>query len=202
MNCKFCNRWGNDCPVAVCMGCGTPVCFGYGSGRAQCPVCLYGRLPGWSVNNKTCGYKGCEGEAVFLSVPRVKRCCKACATRPTVGKTKLMDYVNEMILERRLRFLRMDHPSAQMMIDHLRYVKNCRSVILFEEYEKHELYFVAKMAEVEFREALVSVYGERNAGNMRYTEEAANHPQIKDAAKAWLVAQNAWSRKQAETAAS
>ena len=106
--CQHCRRWGSDCAIAFCMGCGTPVCHGYGSARGQCPVCLLGRLPGWHFTNKSCGYKGCTEEAIYYSVPRIKRCCKTHAKRAKVRGETLADYVTRMIKERRLRYIRVD----------------------------------------------------------------------------------------------
>jgi len=80
VTCPHCNRWGDECKPAQCEGCGTWQCFSNGT----CKVCLYGHLSGWSkgfMDGKTCGYKGCDREAVFFGLPRVKRCCAECAPR-------------------------------------------------------------------------------------------------------------------------
>jgi len=123
MACRHCNRWGNsDCGIVVCMGCGTPVCSGHGIARAQCPVCLYGRLPGWSIGfgSRTCGYKGCQNEVAFLSVPRIGTCCLECASRPKVmaygGRVSLAEYVERRVKENRLRFIRPDSDMFRKMV--------------------------------------------------------------------------------------
>lgn len=88
MTCPYCNRWGEECKPAQCEGCGTWQCFGNGTGNGRCKVCLYGHLSGWSkgfLGGKTCGYKGCDREAVFFGVPRVKRCCAECASRVKIA---------------------------------------------------------------------------------------------------------------------
>lgn len=92
MACDTCNTWqpmdhwqapvratATTCAQVRCMACDALVCFSRGMGRGCCPVCYFGRLPGWSFGHvpKTCQYKGCDEPAVYAYLPGQKRhCCK------------------------------------------------------------------------------------------------------------------------------
>jgi len=120
VTCHHCGRWGEECKPAQCEGCKTWQCFSNGAGNGRCRVCHYGHLNGWSGFGK-CGYKGCDREAVFFGVPRVKRCCAECAPRVKIAistgarprtsasarsSEPLDDYVRRMILENARRYSR------------------------------------------------------------------------------------------------
>ncbi len=116
MSCSHCGRWGNDCTIAVCNGCGVPQCHGNGGRAGSCRVCGYGHLEGWSrglgLNASRCGYKGCDGEAVFIDrVPRVGRCCRKCWDRPKISltgrKVTLREYVIERVKADAWRYIRL-----------------------------------------------------------------------------------------------
>lgn len=103
--CRYCGRAQNhDCKIATCDLCGSPQCFGNGSGDGTCNVCFYGYLPGWSgYSSRTCGYKGCNKHAI-AKAPRVKDVCKDHAPRVKIrlsGRSvTLPEYVAEQIAHR------------------------------------------------------------------------------------------------------
>src|SRR5262249_1985832 len=83
--CRFCGRaQNNDCPLATCQLCGSVVCHGAG---ADCRVCHYGFIPGWSRGSalRECGRKHCTNEAVAEAL----RVGQVCAEHATVTKLRL-----------------------------------------------------------------------------------------------------------------
>lgn len=101
--CRYCGRAQNhDCPVAVCLLCGSPQCFGNGGGSGRCSVCLNGLLPGWSgvseIVHNGCGYARCDLPAV--AVARKKPVCIDHANQIKVGKVTLAEHVRESIAHR------------------------------------------------------------------------------------------------------
>lgn len=102
--CAYCGRAGEECKRAVCLLCETPQCFKNGAGDGTCSICGYGWLPGWSrASGRTCGYKGCEDEAI-ADVPRVKRACAGHIDRVKVQvyghSTPLREVIAQAIAER------------------------------------------------------------------------------------------------------
>lgn len=103
-HCRFCGRAQNhDCPPATCALCGSVVCHGAG---AQCRVCHYGFIPGWSLPSarRQCGRRRCTGEAV-ATAPRVGQVCtehaKLTRLRLHGGRTlTLTEYVAQRIAHR------------------------------------------------------------------------------------------------------
>lgn len=70
-HCRICGTsWGSSktgqCSPTTCGACGSTVCMGYGLGNGKCPVCYFGLLPGWSGNQRTCSYKGCDKPAIAV----------------------------------------------------------------------------------------------------------------------------------------
>jgi hypothetical protein len=99
--CRFCGRaQTHDCPRVECMLCGSPQCFGNGSGNGCCAVCHHGYLPGWSrIGRTVCGYAGCDHEAVAFA--RKRPVCTGHAERVKVARgLVLTDYVAEQIARR------------------------------------------------------------------------------------------------------
>lgn len=102
--CRFCGRaQTHDCPPATCQLFGSVVCHGSG---AECPVCHYGYLPGWSrsTDERVCGRKHCTAAAV-AKAPRVRRVC-ADHARQTVlrlhggRRLTLAEYVAQRLAHR------------------------------------------------------------------------------------------------------
>jgi hypothetical protein len=99
-NCLACGTyWGQPdhgdraCDVATCMLCQSPQCMGYGLGNGTCAICLYGLLPGWSGNDRKCGYAGCGNKAVARA-PRIGYVCMEHTRRVKIGKLDtLAEYV-------------------------------------------------------------------------------------------------------------
>jgi hypothetical protein len=102
--CRFCGRaQDGDCPPATCQLCGSVLCHGAG---ADCRVCHYGFIPGWSRGcaQRVCGRKHCAAEAV-AKAPRVGRVCaehaKLTKLRLVGGRTlTITEYVAERIAHR------------------------------------------------------------------------------------------------------
>jgi hypothetical protein len=96
--CRYCGRAQNhDCARVECLLCGSPQCFGNGSGNGHCAICHVGYLPGWSrIGRAHCSRRGCESPAV--AVVRKRTLCLAHATtaKITPGQT-VAEYVTDKL---------------------------------------------------------------------------------------------------------
>jgi hypothetical protein len=105
-SCGYCGTgYGTKpgCRHVECPACGSPQCHGNGSGHGTCSVCLHGMLPGWSGNDRACGYKGCTHRAIARA-PRVGFVCHEHMDRATVhvygSRLTLAAYVARRIADR------------------------------------------------------------------------------------------------------
>jgi hypothetical protein len=102
--CRYCGRaQSHDCPRVECTLCGSPQCFGNGSGNGHCAVCHHGLLPGWSgvsrIMREGCAYKGCDHGAIATA--RKRAVCVDHAQRIKVsGGLTLAEYVERQLAHR------------------------------------------------------------------------------------------------------
>lgn len=109
--CRYCGSMREgpvDCKLVECKACGSPQCFGNGSARGTCSICLVGLLPGWSGHDRRCGYKGCFAPSI-AEAPRVKQVCRTHVDQPSVRFSvksparSLAKYIEETAAERKTK---------------------------------------------------------------------------------------------------
>jgi hypothetical protein len=100
--CRYCGRaQSHDCPRVECLLCGTPQCFGNGSGNGLCAICHHGYLPGWSrgysvANARTCQRAKCDAPAI-ATARRKTLCVDHARTVKVAGGITLEQYVNDRL---------------------------------------------------------------------------------------------------------